>query len=264
MQNETNTLRERSDEQKIMNITTMLGVLLLENGGEVYRSEDTMQRVARSQAGIYEVDVLATPGWLFVSYRANQETLTKMRRVKTAEINLNRVSKLNDISRRLTAGQFTLDEAEQALIAVRDDKNRYPYLPVLGGAIAVFALTLTTMASPADAFSAGVAASVMLSVQHWMERFHLGFFINAVLGAAVSTAMAILFLKIGFVSNFNRVIIGSIMLLFPGISITNSMRDSLSGDFISGITHAMQAVATALGIAIGVGIMLIVNQEFLS
>ena len=54
------------------------------------------------------------------------------------------------------------------------------------------------------------------------------------------------------------------MLLFPGISITNSMRDSLSGDFISGITHAMQAVATALGIAIGVGIMLIVNQEFLS
>lgn len=264
MQNELNRAKERSKEQKLMNITTTLGVLLLENGGEVYRAEDTMQRVARSQAGIYEVDVLATPGWLFVSYRADLETLTKLRRVKTSEINLSRVAKLNDISRRLTAGELSLDEAEQALVAVRDEKNRYPYIPVIGGAIGVIAITLTTMTGLADALLAGLAASVMLSVQHWMERFHLGFFINAVLGAAVSTTMAILFLKAGFVSNFNRVIIGSIFLLFPGISITNSMRDSLSGDFISGITHAMQAVATALGIAIGVGVMLVINREFLS
>ncbi len=52
------------------------------------------------------------------------------------------------------------------------------------------------------------------------------------------------------------IIIGSIMSLVPGVAITNAMRDTISGDFISGLSRGMEAVFSALAIAFGVGLIL--------
>lgn len=254
----------RTPAQQLLQVVSMMGMLLLENGGEVYRAEDTMKRIASSKEGITEVDVLATPGWLFVSFRANEETLTNMKRVKSPMIHLARVAKLNDLSRRITAGDLSLHEAEVSLLAIRENKDRHPLWPIIGGVIGVFFYTLLIGAGRKDALCSGIAALAMLLCMRWLERFHITFFVSTFVGAVVSTTFAIGFLQLGIVSDFNSVVVGSIMLLFPGISITNSMRDSLSGDFISGLTHAMTAVAIAFGIALGVGTMLLFYREFIA
>lgn len=235
----------------------MLGKLLLEYGAEVYRSEDTMQRVARSAGSTREIDVLATPGWLFVSFHMGNESHTKMRRVRTASIDLSKVTRLNELSRRITSGQMSMEEAEQALLAIQQEKETRPFLPVIGGIVGAMAFTLILGAGIADSVFSGLAAVAMLAVQRFAERFHLTFFMDTLIGSVTSAFVAVILYRLGLVQNLNLVIIGSIMLLFPGISITNSMRDALSGDFISGLTHGMQALAQALAIAIGVGLMLL-------
>ena len=57
--------------------------------------------------------------------------------------------------------------------------------------------------------------------------------------------------------NMDTVMIGSFMPLVPGMAITNAVRDTLRGDYLSGGARVMEAFLKALGIAIGIGIWLI-------
>ena len=54
----------------------------------------------------------------------------------------------------------------------------------------------------------------------------------------------------------DKVIIGSIMLLVPGLAITNAIRDTIAGDLVSGIARAVEAFLTAIGVAVGTGVIL--------
>jgi uncharacterized membrane protein YjjP (DUF1212 family) len=80
------------------------------------------------------------------------------------------------------------------------------------------------------------------------------FFIN-ILGGAISASLSLLSIKIGLAYNLDKVIIGSIMLLVPGLAITNAIRDTLAGDLVAGISRGIEAVLIAVGIAIGTGIV---------
>ena len=48
------------------------------------------------------------------------------------------------------------------------------------------------------------------------------------------------------------------MILTPGVAITNSLRDIMSGDYISGTARMLEALLTATFIAVGVGIMMVI------
>ena len=248
----------REDAQLLLQVTTMLGKLLLEYGAK-YTARKTQysgwpSRQKRTRSGRF-----GNTGLDFVSFHMGNESHTKMRRVRTATIDLSKVTRLNDLSRRMTSGQMTMEEAESALLAIQREKESAPLLPVAGGLIGAMAFTLILGASVGDTICAGLAAVCMLAAQRIGERFHVTFLwtpdrVGSEFGRRPGHVPA------GPGENFNLAIVGSIMLLFPGISITNSMRDALSGDFISGLTHGMQALATALAIAIGVGTILLIMQ----
>lgn len=55
----------------------------------------------------------------------------------------------------------------------------------------------------------------------------------------------------GLGQNPDKIIIGNIMLLIPGIALTTSLRDMINGDTISGLLGLSEAVLKALAIAIG-------------
>ena len=43
------------------------------------------------------------------------------------------------------------------------------------------------------------------------------------------------------------------MLLVPGLAITNAIRDTVAGDFLSGLSRAAEAFLIAVAIAVGTG-----------
>jgi uncharacterized membrane protein YjjP (DUF1212 family) len=63
-------------------------------------------------------------------------------------------------------------------------------------------------------------------------------------------------------SDFNiaAIISGSIMPLAPGVAITNAIRDFIYGDYLAGVSRAIEAIIIAIGIAFGVGIILNLSQ----
>ena len=58
----------------------------------------------------------------------------------------------------------------------------------------------------------------------------------------------------------DKIVIGDIMPLVPGVALTTSIRDLFNGDYLSGAIHLLDALLTAMCIAVGVGSMIILYQ----
>lgn len=69
--------------------------------------------------------------------------------------------------------------------------------------------------------------------------------------------------KIGLYSNVDKVMIGSIMLLIPGIALTNALRDLFAGDTISGILRLLEALIQAGAIACGFALAVFLGGKIL-
>ena len=80
-----------------------------------------------------------------------------------------------------------------------------------------------------------------------------------VLTSAVSGALALIFVRIGFGDNADMIMMGNIMLLIPGLMLINSVREMLCGDLMSGILRLLESVILALAIAVGYAIPIYIS-----
>ena len=75
-----------------------------------------------------------------------------------------------------------------------------------------------------------------------LKKFNLNdFFINIISGGFIAIS-SILCLHFGLINELNKLIAGSIMLLVPGLALTNSIRDLLEGQLVSGLTRACRGI----------------------
>ena len=85
-------------------------------------------------------------------------------------------------------------------------------------------------------------------------------FITNIFGSAFVTLVSLITFSVGLPVLYDKIIIGAIMPLVPGIALTTSIRDFFNGDYLSGAIHMIDAVLTAFCIAAGVGtVMTIYN-----
>ena len=103
-----------------------------------------------------------------------------------------------------------------------------------------------------DFISCVFVSFIVIIILNKLSRFELTYFLGAFLASSFSYATVL----IGFGENLDMIIIGSIMYLVPGVSMTNAVRDTMSGDFLSGQSRGVEAIFSALAIAFGVGIVL--------
>ena len=107
-----------------------------------------------------------------------------------------------------------------------------------------------------DMVVSGVIGFVLYYFIYLLEKLRINGIVRTILSSMVLSTIAILGNKIGIVENQQSVITGTLMLLVPGIAITNSLRDIIGGDFISGLSRMIEAILIAASIAIGVGVMM--------
>ena len=88
-----------------------------------------------------------------------------------------------------------------------------------------------------------------------LDKIRFSFFLTNFIGALISAIFAYITIKLGLGKNLDKIVIGAIMFLVPGVSFTNSIRDTMSGDTLSGLATGIEAILTALAIAFGVGII---------
>ena len=97
----------------------------------------------------------------------------------------------------------------------------------------------------------GVMVKLLLIL---FERLNFGSFIRYLLSGAILALLSIISASI-LSSDRDIVIISTIMLLVPGLTITNAIRDSINGDVISGLVRGTEAIFIAVAIAVGTGLV---------
>ena len=104
-----------TEKQKI-HLICLAAQMMLENGGETYRVEETGMRMAAG-LGLDDVNIVAFPTSIFV----NVNGLSRIRRITRRGTNTSRLARINDISRRVERAELDIDEAEAALCAIAAD-----------------------------------------------------------------------------------------------------------------------------------------------
>ena len=103
----------------------------------------------------------------------------------------------------------------------------------------------------------------LATVYRQLEKLEASSFFVNIVGGAFTACGCYLAVKAGFALSQDKMIIGMLMNLVPGIALTNAMREFIAADLISGMIKFAEAVVTAIGIAIGVVVSLAIFTPFL-
>ncbi|MGB4589656.1 MAG: threonine/serine exporter family protein [Clostridiaceae bacterium] len=251
------------DNKRLIKLASWAGKIILESGGETYRVEETITRILIAY-GLKDAESFVTPTGIMVSLtEENGNVISLIQRVKKSNVDLEKVSLINSLSRQVAIKHLSLDELNQKLQVIDERKPYSLGFQLFMAALSGFSFTLLFGGNFADASAAWLIGIGVRIMQHYTREINLnGIFINILGGGFV--AMSSLFLTeiLPFEMHINTIIIGSIMLLVPGIAFTNAIRDTLMGDYLSGVSRGMEAFLIAVGIAIGAGMILGIAGNF--
>lgn len=242
-----------SDKATVEKVCMIAGKIMLMSGAETHRVEDTMNRIAHSY-GLKDAQSYATPTG--INFSAGMTEINNFLRITKRPTNLHKIHEVNEISRQITGGELQLEDAYQCLKEVENKQAIYaPWLQVLAAALASGCFTIMFQGKWIDFLPALIAGGVGFAVMLGMDRLLEIRFLAEFIGAFFIGVSAYLLVDNGLGLEMDKVIIGGVMPLVPGLHITNAIRDLMAGHLLSGISKGIEATLTAL--AIGAGVSLI-------
>lgn len=227
-----------------------VGEHILKNGGEIHRVEDTIERICKSFDVAY-CECFTITTLIVASVRLkNGDYSHQIRRIKNTKYDLNALENMNEISRQLCSKELQVEDL-RARIEESKKQKVYPFfIKIIGAILAAGGFAIFFGGSLLDGLAAGVIGALVFALDFVMPKF-INPLITTLVESIVGGLLSILFVKIGIGSNLDLVIIGTIMLLIPGLAIGNAMRDLFSGDTCSGFIRIVQSILIAVMIAFG-------------
>lgn len=233
-----------------------IGEQMLICGAEVHRVEDSVERMCRAM-GAKRVDVfIITSSMVVTLHMEDGASYTQTRRITGSGTDLEKLHRLNHLSRRICSETMTAEQIMQEYEAIVNSK-RYPFwLECLCYALIAGSFTLFFGGTLQDALVSPFIGVVISFVVLFAGKLSMNKIFEKFICSFVVTFLAFLFARFCWIEDVDKVIIGNIMTLIPGIGLTNGLRDLFGGDSIAGLLRTMEAALAAL--AIGAGYFLFV------
>lgn len=241
-------MKDSETQHRAMHLVMDAGKLLLENGGEVFRVQQTMQIMAES-LGIEGFNTYVVTNGIFASADACNE----VRHIPAVSIHLARVEAINELSRELAAGTLDLEGAEARLAEIRALPARRPAILIASAALgsACFGYLFGGgLPETLAALAAGAVESILVQL---CRRWHISRIFSDIMSAAAGTAVALLCRALFWPPlEASTATIGALMVLTPGVSLAMGIRDIINADYLSGAIRLLDAVLVAGCLAGGV------------
>lgn len=245
-----------NESQRIVACILDIGELMLTSGAEVMRVEDTITRLC-SAYGFVSSDVLTILSSIILTATDQSgDIITQTRRIKSRDTNLTRVERLNALSRKVTAEPMTSDVLSKAIEEAADVPiySRLETFLTYGFNAAVFTIFFGgDLTDFFVSFPAGLGIYLYLQIGGKLRMN--GILLNLLCSALMALSVVGMH-ALGLGHNPDKIVIGNIMLLIPGLALTTSLRDLINGDMLSAIIGFLEALLKALAIAIGAAVVL--------
>ena len=238
--------------KELLALTVEIADQMLRNGGEIYRIEDTVIHILKAY-NIGRFDVYVLSNGIFASANEDKDDACSMiRHVPLGSVNLSKINYLNQLARDLCAHKCTMEEAWERVEKSKNLPSYSEHLQVFFCGLGSACYTFIFGGKAFDfffSFLIGMGEQLLLS---YMAKKKLSRFLKNVFASFYVSTCSILLLFTGLPILQDKIVIGSIMALVPGITFTTSIRDFHNGDYLSGTIHLIDALLTALCVAVGI------------
>ena len=248
---EVRVRKDFSEADQALHLAVSLGTMLLVNGAEINRVEDSMRRVLAAYGAI-EPEVFTISSCIIVSVlQEGGQATTRLKRITSRSTDMEKFARLNALSRRLVREKPPYEEAIAALNEILKTPAYPPFVSVFGFFIAAGMFTMLFGGAWRDGFFSGFCALTAWFVVFVAMRLQLHPFLRNIIVSGLSAFLAGAFHRVFPDAKMDLIIIGTFMLQVPGVLMTNGVRDILSGDYIAGFLSLMEAGMVAIAMAIG-------------
>lgn len=152
----------------IIDLCLLAGKIMLQSGAETYRVEDTMSRMAAA-LGFPGAHSYVTP--TVIMFTTSRTEPVKLFRIAERTTDLQKVSEVNDISRRLTERQLTAAEARERLGVVDDAAHAYPvWVQIAAAALTGACFTVMFKGSLQDALPSLLISGTGFAAATYLHR----------------------------------------------------------------------------------------------
>ena len=245
--------------KEVFDLVAEVGVLMLSGSGEIGRSQDTLEALAKG-FGIKDFKCYLLSNGLFLSGMMEDEKVeVRIDEVPVKGTNLYEVENLNRLSRRVLSEGLTPEEAKKEVDRIKTTSPYSFLFTAMASGIGCAAFCYFFKGTWADTF-----ATVPIGILLWCfydvlaEVYRQPKIICNLFTSMFLTFCACICCHLGWADNVDKVIIGAIMPLVPGVPFVNSIRNFFSDDYLSGVVRMADALLTALSVGVGVGVSIII------
>lgn len=238
-------------------IAVELGEHIMRSGGEISRAEDTVSRICRAYGAI-TVDVTAILSVIVVTADFGGVGINTTRRItEIGSHNLGRLSRLNNLSRKVCSERPSKKDFLESLDRINKISKVGPLLSVIGGVLAAAGFAVFFGGGWKDAIFSGLIAAPMTLLMRYLSNTKMNNIIAKFIVCVVGGVLAVIVDRIGLGCNVDKIIIGDIMNVIPGVLLANSFRDLFGGDIMSGFFRMCTALLDAIAIAFGYAVAIL-------
>lgn len=242
------TLQEDSE---LIDIFLDFGETMMASGAEIGRVEDSLARMGRAYGAVKtNVFVITSSIELTIQFSDGQ-TVTRTRRILGAgDTDFKKLRELNALSRRCAMDRLPVEDLKTTLENIKAKKAPALWF-CIGSVFASGGFSIFFGGSMLDAVMAGLFSLLICWMQYKLSplmpnKIFFLFVCSFLTGVGICLVN-----KVVPGLNIDKIIIGDIMLLIPGIAITTAVRDTLIGDTISGIIKLADSMVWAGALAAG-------------
>lgn len=249
------------DYNTLLDMSVELGYCLAMSGAETFRVEESIYRVLQSYN--IQAEVFAIPNCLHVSIETETgKPMTRMRRIGHHGNDLDAVEKYNSVSRRICTEHPSPEIAVEWIQTTKASLRQYPLpLILLGSFLVGSGFAILFGGSFRDSLCAGVCGIIVGLVNKFMDRMKVNQFFKIIIAAFSMSIVAYFSGAYRLIDSADMTIIGTLMLLVPGLLFTNALRDIIYGDTNSGTNRIVQVFLIAAAIALGTGTALKISES---
>lgn len=240
----------------VLRIALDIGEGLLMSGADVRRVEFAIEKISRAY-GAAHVDVFSIHSLILAAvYMPDGTHSTQSRRILDTANHLTRIELYNALSREICETVPPIDAVDARIREIKK-KGVYPFgLTIAAHFLSAAAFAVFFGGSLLDGLAAGLIAIVMAFLDR-IKIDHINKTVKITLISFIAGILSCLAVRVGVGDSIDMIIVGTIMILIPGLSLGNSMRDLLSGDTLTGTLKVVQAVITSAMMALGYALALI-------
>lgn len=242
--------------QLVLDCAMRAGTILLQNGAEIFRVEETVSRICSHYGVESEKAFVLSNGIFITAGSGKEESYAKVSHIPVQGAKLDRVDAVNQLSREISEGKYTIGQVKEKLDEIEHMPEKTRFMRILASAVGSGCFCLMFGGSFADGAGAFLAGLVLYLYILYIFQPNMSKITGNIGGGALVTVLCILFCRIFPANNLNHMIIGAIMPLIPGVPFVNGVRDIADGDYIAGSVRLLDAILVFLCIAVGVGVVI--------